>query len=450
MSLFSGPQEHAANPPLSWQVVKAGTRVWDLRTTAGVVLQTFTTRRDAEGARLQGWLVDLYEKERRWYGGEPVANWRPWADVRAEHERTAAKRARRVAMYAAKFVAETVGAEPPGHVEPTDDALRATFEHCVRPAPADLYDEIRAEIARQIADLKGDPAGPDVMAAETPDPPAAAGANPAGVARVPVTLTDVSGGGGKAVVYVDPTGDDAMVVLDVAGHDLVGVDLTAGTAGIWVGADPNERTWAVVDRFTTPAARIVPAGTVADADGPATVLPTAPSAVPATIPPGAPDTAAERRFAALTDRQRGLLLRRTFEILEYDEEGEPGGEWSSDTTQALGELFDQFGIRFTIPADPIDDTAEPIATTAPPVTSSVLAWTGAGPDGLRADSHIRYRIAFMAGYYLVRPTGDGRWSAALVITDCGHEVPEAGTPLGEFATDADATAAAQRHETSHT
>ncbi len=56
------------------------------------------------------------------------------------------KRARRVSGYAAKFVAETVAAEPSRHVEPTDEVLAAMFADCARPAPADLYDEIRAAI----------------------------------------------------------------------------------------------------------------------------------------------------------------------------------------------------------------------------------------------------------------------------------------------------------------
>lgn len=61
------------------------------------------------------------------------------------------------------------------------------------------------------------------------------------------------------------------------------------------------------------------------------------------------DTGAERAFAALTDVQRGRLLREVFEILEYDEEGRPGSEWRSDTMQALGELFNRYGVLFTEP-----------------------------------------------------------------------------------------------------
>lgn len=60
-------------------------------------------------------------------------------------------------------------------------------------------------------------------------------------------------------------------------------------------------------------------------------------------------TAAERAFSALSDERKRLLLQRVFEILEYDEDGKPGGEWSNDTTQALGDVFGAFGVTFTDP-----------------------------------------------------------------------------------------------------
>ncbi len=68
-------------------------------------------------------------------------------------------------------------------------------------------------------------------------------------------------------------------------------------------------------------------------------------------PPKGYGTPAIRAFAALTTDQRELLLSRIFEILEYDKEGEPGGEWSNETTQDIGEAFGAFGITFTSPDD---------------------------------------------------------------------------------------------------
>jgi hypothetical protein len=64
----------------------------------------------------------------------------------------ARKYARRVEGYAAKFAAETISYEPPRHVEPTDEALERTFAHCVKPAPRELYDDIRAAFARLAAE----------------------------------------------------------------------------------------------------------------------------------------------------------------------------------------------------------------------------------------------------------------------------------------------------------
>jgi hypothetical protein len=75
-------------------------------------------------------------------------------------------------------------------------------------------------------------------------------------------------------------------------------------------------------------------------------------------------SAAEQAFTSLTADQRTRLLRGVFENLEYDPDGRPGSEWSSDTTQALGDLFAQFGITFTSP-DQADNPPEPAAQTRP-------------------------------------------------------------------------------------
>lgn len=62
-----------------------------------------------------------------------------------------------------------------------------------------------------------------------------------------------------------------------------------------------------------------------------------------------PKTDAEDGYDALTDDEAEALLRRVFEILEYNQDGEPGNSWDSDTTQALGEEFGAYGITFTSP-----------------------------------------------------------------------------------------------------
>ena len=56
----------------------------------------------------------------------------------------ASKTARRVNMFAAKFAADTVCAQPPRFLAPTDAALRAGFAGCAKPAPAVLYPAFRA------------------------------------------------------------------------------------------------------------------------------------------------------------------------------------------------------------------------------------------------------------------------------------------------------------------
>ena len=81
--LFS-KDEHSANAPETWVAVKLG-RTWQLRTQDGGVLEyRIPTKRQAEALKHSGHLVHLYEQERRWYAGEQVAGWRPYAATAAE------------------------------------------------------------------------------------------------------------------------------------------------------------------------------------------------------------------------------------------------------------------------------------------------------------------------------------------------------------------------------
>ncbi len=124
MSLFASPAEHAANPPATWEVHRAGPKLWRLTTASGTVLDVFTTRRGAEGEREDGHLVSQYNAEGRWYAGEPVRGWRSWADVSAEHDRIAARQAARAAQRAAST--------PPASAQPAE----APEEPAAAPAPA--------------------------------------------------------------------------------------------------------------------------------------------------------------------------------------------------------------------------------------------------------------------------------------------------------------------------
>lgn len=88
MSLFSGPEEHAANPPSTWKVVKARTtRLWHVQTANGATIESATTKREAEERTRTGSYVKLYDDTTRWYAGESVRGWKPWTQVKAERER---------------------------------------------------------------------------------------------------------------------------------------------------------------------------------------------------------------------------------------------------------------------------------------------------------------------------------------------------------------------------
>lgn len=62
------------------------------------------------------------------------------------------KRDRRVEAAAAKLAAETYRAEPPVSITPDDDTIRAMLAGCVKPPPAELYDEIRAAYSAGLAE----------------------------------------------------------------------------------------------------------------------------------------------------------------------------------------------------------------------------------------------------------------------------------------------------------
>lgn len=100
MSIYSDPERHAANPPETWTVHKADARRWEVRDAEGNMLATARTKTLALVERdpaIPGTIAAAYVKEGRWYAGESIPTWRPWADVLAERERNAARRAARAA-----------------------------------------------------------------------------------------------------------------------------------------------------------------------------------------------------------------------------------------------------------------------------------------------------------------------------------------------------------------
>ncbi len=78
MSLFT-PETHNANSPDTWTVRKSGRRFGVFSMNSENPLNSFTTKREADEATKTGPLVDLYEKERRWYAGEQVSGWKPFS-----------------------------------------------------------------------------------------------------------------------------------------------------------------------------------------------------------------------------------------------------------------------------------------------------------------------------------------------------------------------------------
>jgi hypothetical protein len=77
--MFASPEEHAANPPETWRVVKVTDRLWELRPAGSdYAFFGYPTKREAEEAKRSGFYFDLYNDEARWYAGEPVPHWKPY------------------------------------------------------------------------------------------------------------------------------------------------------------------------------------------------------------------------------------------------------------------------------------------------------------------------------------------------------------------------------------
>ena len=86
MALHRTPAEHDADPPSGWTVRKSG-RKWQLLSGSGGVLDTFETKKQAEGGKCSGFLFNLYQDEGRWFKGETPRGWKPYIQCRLEHMR---------------------------------------------------------------------------------------------------------------------------------------------------------------------------------------------------------------------------------------------------------------------------------------------------------------------------------------------------------------------------
>lgn len=132
MSIFSTPDQHAANPPASWVVTKHADRSWALCPAGeSYDLATFSTKKEAEQAKVSGFLVNEYEAEGRWYAGETPPGRKSYAECLAEQKRNEAWQARR----AAEREAERADAVEYPHVVAFAEAVAEQGPHkCVTPA----------------------------------------------------------------------------------------------------------------------------------------------------------------------------------------------------------------------------------------------------------------------------------------------------------------------------
>lgn len=93
MCLYITPEEHAANPPSTWRAVKRSTGSWALVDQPGVELERHTTKKAAEAAIEDGMARRQYDRDTRWFAGHTPPGMKSWAEVQAERERAAARRA---------------------------------------------------------------------------------------------------------------------------------------------------------------------------------------------------------------------------------------------------------------------------------------------------------------------------------------------------------------------
>lgn len=82
--LFDTAEEHAANPPETWEVVPTDLGFYELRTKDGRILHPdIRPRERCEELKVAsdgfaGRFVALYERERKWFAGEEGTHWPPY------------------------------------------------------------------------------------------------------------------------------------------------------------------------------------------------------------------------------------------------------------------------------------------------------------------------------------------------------------------------------------
>jgi len=92
MPLFGSAEEHAANPPESWEVAKVhdAPPIWHLRPKgAEYPLESYSTKKAAEADRVEGHWVREYHRDSDWYAGKPQPGIKPHPNPRPDlfHDR---------------------------------------------------------------------------------------------------------------------------------------------------------------------------------------------------------------------------------------------------------------------------------------------------------------------------------------------------------------------------
>lgn len=76
--MFTTPEQHAANPPETWQVIRRSKRSWATVTQNGDVIEYHERKKDAEESLTSGPMHRLYQQEKRWYAGDTPTGWVPY------------------------------------------------------------------------------------------------------------------------------------------------------------------------------------------------------------------------------------------------------------------------------------------------------------------------------------------------------------------------------------
>jgi len=76
--MFTTPEQHAANPPSTWKVIRRTKTSWATVTKDGDVIEYHERKRDADESLTEGRMFRLYQQEGRWFAGDTPTGWTPY------------------------------------------------------------------------------------------------------------------------------------------------------------------------------------------------------------------------------------------------------------------------------------------------------------------------------------------------------------------------------------